>query len=517
MKRNVVTLVLLFVAICILSQEKPAIAVLDFPASGISEREMKSIISLLSNTLVKTGKYVVIDIASREAITKEIEFSMNDLADQTFQIKIGRQLSAQLMVLGSIGKLGSRLVLTARVLETLTSRTVSAADGSYRDLDELVKDIDRIGLELARASDAADSSQLPTEVEEGALPKSPPTTETAVALPAQTITTSKQVATVKLIRMENITVSQLKPQVDALEKTYSKTTTAEDRLKVLDGLINRSLLEQAAERDRIFVSDSELKAKINEYKKVAAQQRGLARELTDAELRTLINSSGLTWDAFTRQLQYGILVSSYARAKRKADIEAVKSPTDQECRNYYDANTKSFFVDDYIHTRQIYLDTRAMATKGDRDKAARRAEDILRELKAGASFADLAAKYSEDTSTKFKGGDMGWLPRDNTTLLQTLGKTFWDALFRLKPGEVSSVLTSNIGLHIVECDEVIAAHLVGFNDKVPPLYQNTVKEFIRANLLAARQQEALYRALDDILKDLRKQAEVRIFESSLAW
>jgi foldase protein PrsA len=339
----------------------------------------------------------------------------------------------------------------------------------------------------------------------------------AASVSAQAITAAKQVATVKLIRMENITVSQLKPQVEAWEKTYSKASTREDRLKLLDGLVNRSLLEQAAERDKVIVSDAELKAKIDEYKRLTAQQRGLARELTDAELQSLVKASGLTWDAFTRQIKYGVLVSSYVRAKRKGDLDSVKAPTDQECRDHYDANKKDFFVDDFLRARQIYLDTRGLTTKDERDKATKQAEDILRELKAGASFADLAAKYSEDTSTKYKGGEMGWLPRDNTVLPQSLGKNFWDAIFRLKPGERSGIITSNVGLHIVECEEVIAARLVGFEEKVPPRYDITVKEFIRANLLAARQQEALYKALDDIIAELRKAAEIKIFEDNLTW
>jgi parvulin-like peptidyl-prolyl isomerase len=339
----------------------------------------------------------------------------------------------------------------------------------------------------------------------------------AAAASAQAITAAKQVATVKLIRMENITVSQLKPQVAAWEKTYGKESTKEDRLKLLDGLVNRSLLEQAAERDRVVVSEAELKAKVDEYKKITAQQRGLARELTDAELQSLVKASGLTWDAFTRQLKYGVLVANYVRAKRKGDLDAVKAPTDQECRDYYDAHKKDFFVDDIVRTRQIYLDTRGLTTREEREKALNLAQDILRQLKAGTPFADLAAKYSEDTTTKYKGGEMGWLPRDNTQLVQAFGKDFWDDVFKLKPGETSDVLISQLGLHIVNCEEVVPAHLVGFDDKVPPRTDYTVKEFIRANLLASRQQAALYKALDDIIAELRKTAEVKVFEDNLTW
>jgi hypothetical protein len=52
---------------------------------------------------------------------------------------------------------------------------------------------------------------------------------------------------------------------------------------------------------------------------------------------------------------------------------------------------------------------------------------------------------------------------------------------------------------------------------VPPRDDYTVKEFIRANLLAARQQEALYKALDTIITELRKTAEIKIFEDNVTW
>jgi hypothetical protein len=70
MKRSSAAAVLVLLSVLAAAQPKPVIAVLDFKTSGVSEREMKSIISLLSNSLFKTGKFTVIDVAQREALLK---------------------------------------------------------------------------------------------------------------------------------------------------------------------------------------------------------------------------------------------------------------------------------------------------------------------------------------------------------------------------------------------------------------------------------------------------------------
>jgi hypothetical protein len=159
MKRSSAAAVLVLLSVLAAAQPKPVIAVLDFKTSGVSEREMKSIISLLSNSLFKTGKFTVIDVAQREALLKEIEFSLSDCVEEICQIEIGKQLSAELIVVGSIDKIGSSLVLASKTLETQSGRTVSVADGMYHDLEELVRNIGKLGSELAGAPSAPDESK----------------------------------------------------------------------------------------------------------------------------------------------------------------------------------------------------------------------------------------------------------------------------------------------------------------------------------------------------------------------
>jgi parvulin-like peptidyl-prolyl isomerase len=81
-------------------------------------------------------------------------------------------------------------------------------------------------------------------------------------------------------------------------------------------------------------------------------------------------------------------------------------------------------------------------------KASRaKAEDILRRVRAGEDFAALAGQFSEDPGSRTSGGDLGWFSRG------MMVKPFEDATFALKPGEVSGIVESQFGYHIIKLEE----------------------------------------------------------------
>lgn len=87
----------------------------------------------------------------------------------------------------------------------------------------------------------------------------------------------------------------------------------------------------------------------------------------------------------------------------------------------------------------------------DPQKARGKAEEILKQVRAGGDFAKLAEENSGDPGSKMKGGDLGWVPRGQTV------KPFEDAAFALKPGEVSDVVETPFGYHIIKTEELRAA------------------------------------------------------------
>ncbi len=87
-----------------------------------------------------------------------------------------------------------------------------------------------------------------------------------------------------------------------------------------------------------------------------------------------------------------------------------------------------------------------------------KAEGLLQQLRQGADFADLAKKNSEDPGSAVKGGELGWIVRGQTV------KAFEDAAFSLKPKELSNVITTEYGFHIIQVMEKEQAHLKPFEE-----------------------------------------------------
>ena len=150
--RNVLALCAVALALVVSplgAESKPIIAVLDLRTDQVSENEMKTIISLLSSAMLDTGRYTVIDVAERETLLKEQEFSAQDCTDEKCHIEIGKLLAAEFVVPGRLGKVGSKYVLSVKMLETATSRTVGTADGTYPALDQVLGDMSRVAGKLS--------------------------------------------------------------------------------------------------------------------------------------------------------------------------------------------------------------------------------------------------------------------------------------------------------------------------------------------------------------------------------
>jgi len=136
---------------------------------------------------------------------------------------------------------------------------------------------------------------------------------------------------------------------------------------------------------------------------------------------------------------------------------AIKTPEADE-RAYYNSHLDEFRVKDRVHVRRILFDT--VGKSPDEVKKVRaKAEDVLKKAKSGADFAALAKDNSQDQASADKGGDLGWMQRDQ---LSELGP-FADAAFKLKPGEISDIVTTQFGFDIIKLEEKEAAGLQPFD------------------------------------------------------
>lgn len=151
------------------------------------------------------------------------------------------------------------------------------------------------------------------------------------------------------------------------------------------------------------------------------------------------------------------------QAKIAATIEVADSQVDA----YYHTHMDQYRTPDRVHARHILLSTTGKSD-ADKVKIKAKAEDLLKQLRAGANFAQLAQSNSEDPGSATKGGDLGWVVRGQMV------KEFEDATFSLKPTEISNVITTQYGYHIIQVLEKEPARLRTL-EEVKPEIVNTLR------------------------------------------
>jgi tetratricopeptide (TPR) repeat protein len=117
----------------------PVVAVLDFRIENIAPSDGKLIQDLLASALIQTRLYRVLDRSQQENILREIERSLSACTDEKCQIEIGRMLSADRILVGSLGKVGERYVISAKLLDVRTGEALASSSQVYKSLEELVE------------------------------------------------------------------------------------------------------------------------------------------------------------------------------------------------------------------------------------------------------------------------------------------------------------------------------------------------------------------------------------------
>ncbi len=141
-----------------------------------------------------------------------------------------------------------------------------------------------------------------------------------------------------------------------------------------------------------------------------------------------------------------------------AAMEASIPVTDEDLRKAYAANLDKFRVPERAKARHILLMTK------DGDAAVRaKAEGLLKQIKSGGDFAALAKANSQDPGSGQKGGDLGWVMRGQMV------KPFEEAVFSLKPNEISDLVKTEYGYHIVQVLEKEPAHLRTYEEAKPEI------------------------------------------------
>lgn len=154
------------------------------------------------------------------------------------------------------------------------------------------------------------------------------------------------------------------------------------------------------------------------------------------------------------------------------DLEAAKkniSVNEADLKTYYEQNTARFGTKEERRASHILITAPASAPAADRAKAKAKAEQLLAEVKkAPATFADVARKNSQDPGSAEKGGDLDFVTRG------AMVKPFEDALFALKKGDISDVVETEFGYHIIRLADIKPAVVPPF-EQVRATIENEVR------------------------------------------
>src|ERR1700722_17845835 len=156
----------------------------------------------------------------------------------------------------------------------------------------------------------------------------------------------------------------------------------------------------------------------------------------------------------TRNVQF--IVADQAKGSDTIQI------TDAQVQDYYNAHKDEYRTPERVRARHILLST-ANKPKDEVAKIQAQADALLKQIKAGGDFAELAKKNSQDPGSAQKGGDLGWVSRGQMV------KNFEDAVFTLKPNEISNVVTTEYGFHIIQVLEKQPAHLQTVDEVKPAI------------------------------------------------
>ena len=222
-------------------------------------------------------------------------------------------------------------------------------------------------------------------------------------------------------RYDNNTLSNMdQPAINALKNS------------VLKQMINSELLLQQAVQEKIDISDDEINSEIEKIKENFPSPE---------EFDNILKTNNMTLNQLKENIKKNLMITRVLdNAKSKINI------TDEELKEYFDDNEESFFEAEKVHARHILVETEEEAL------------EIILQLKEGiVDFAELAKEKSTGPSAE-NGGDLGFFTKGQMV------KEFEDAAFALQPGEISDVVKTQFGYHVIKCEEKKDEHQPTFEE-----------------------------------------------------
>jgi peptidyl-prolyl cis-trans isomerase C len=219
--------------------------------------------------------------------------------------------------------------------------------------------------------------------------------------------------------------------------------------RALDQLITYTVMKQEAATRGLSVTDAEVDGQMQQMQKQFPNP---------ADFDKALAARNTTREQLKADARHEMLINKMI----EDELATTAAATDGEAKDFYDKNPDKFKQGETVRASHILVMANEKSDEAAKKAARTKIEGILKRVKAGEDFAKLAKENSDDGS-KEQGGDLGFFPQGKMV------PEFEKAAFSLKPGEISDIVTTQFGYHIIKTTERKEATMVPFDQVKPRL------------------------------------------------
>ena len=247
---------------------------------------------------------------------------------------------------------------------------------------------------------------------------------------------------------------------------------------ILDGLIERELLYQESQKAGIKVKQEAIDQQLADIKK---------RFPSDDQFKSALAQMNLTEIEVRTQIERGLAIRELIDQKITSKITI----TDAQTKAYYDGNPQMFNQPEQVKASHILIKVEPGAAETQKTAARKKIETVQQKVKNGDDFAQLAKDYSEGPS-KTRGGDLGYFRRGQMV------KPFEDAAFAMQKNEVSDIIETRFGYHLIKVYDKKPAETLAYAD-------------VKDKLTERVKQEETEKQATQYISQLKKEAKIEKF------
>jgi len=279
----------------------------------------------------------------------------------------------------------------------------------------------------------------------------------------QTISTTEVLKVAHNFQKQNIGPDSTAQGTTPTEKLYY---TAVNRL------VEQALILDEAKKLGIVVSDTEVSDNVNQLVTMAGGE---------AKLDSLLKLQGANRTDVEKDMRNNLVLKGYLDHVKK-EMPAV---SDTAVQAFYNGHPEMFGPKPEVHARHILIRVEPSASDMEKAAARQKAQEALDRAKKGEPFEKIAAETSQDPGSASQGGDLGWFEQGQMV------PAFDAAAFSLKPGQLSDVIQTEYGYHVIKVE--------GTRMGTGKPYDDSLKEQIR-QFLAQQETQTYFRKQLDTLK-----------------